>query len=92
MKTNERIIGVLGGVAIGAALGILFAPDKGTNTRKKIADKSNDAKNKAFESLSGLLDNVSEKCNSLLHKGEDMATNGMNTVNKEFDTAKANIK
>ncbi|MFL9830896.1 YtxH domain-containing protein [Flavobacterium sp. ARAG 55.4] len=92
MKTNETIIGVLGGVAIGTALGILFAPDKGTNTRKKIAQKSNDVKNKAFESFNGVLDTVSEKCNSLINKGEDMAVNGINTVNRELDTAKNNIK
>lgn len=40
MKTNKTVIGILGGVAVGATLGILFAPDKGSNTRKKPSKKA----------------------------------------------------
>lgn len=92
MKTAKTIIGVLGGVAVGTALGILFAPDKGANTRKKIAQKGNDAKNKAVESFNDLLDNMSEKCNSLINKGEKLAHNGIDNAKKELDTVKNQIK
>jgi len=37
MSTTKNLItGILGGVAIGATLGILFAPAKGSKTRKRI--------------------------------------------------------
>ena len=36
-KTNV-VIGVLAGVAVGALIGILFAPDKGSETRRKISN------------------------------------------------------
>lgn len=42
MKTNNSILGVVGGIGIGVALGVLFAPDKGTATRKKISEKGID--------------------------------------------------
>lgn len=38
MNTSKVLLGILGGVAVGAIAGILLAPDKGSNTRKKILD------------------------------------------------------
>ena len=41
MKNISKILIALGaGVAIGGVLGILFAPDKGSLTKKKIAEDS----------------------------------------------------
>lgn len=37
MKDNSKVIvNLLAGVALGAALGILFAPSKGRNSRRKV--------------------------------------------------------
>ncbi|GIZ08170.1 YtxH domain-containing protein [Flavobacterium sp. UMI-01] len=87
MKTSKTIIGVLGGVAVGAAIGILFAPDKGTNTRKKIADKSNDTKQSIINSIKELLDTFSEKYDSMLTKAEELVQEGK----EEFNNAKQQI-
>lgn len=41
MKNTSRLLtAIVTGAATGALLGILFAPDKGRNTRKKISKKS----------------------------------------------------
>ena len=64
MKNNKVILGLIGGLAIGAVLGVLFAPDKGKNTRKKIATKGVDLADNIktqFEELANLITNKAEK-------------------------------
>lgn len=52
MKNSSKILIALGaGVALGAALGILFAPDKGSETRKKIAEAPDKMRKKFADAL-----------------------------------------
>jgi gas vesicle protein len=39
MKTSRALLGVLAGMAAGAAIGILFAPAKGERTRRNLSRK-----------------------------------------------------
>lgn len=76
MNTQKVLVGVLAGLAAGALLGVLFAPDKGTETRKKISLKGSDSiedLNDKFDEFLGMLrnkfENVKEDANSLANKG-----------------------
>jgi gas vesicle protein len=41
-STTKTILGFIAGVSIGALFGVLYAPQKGATTRKKIARKGTD--------------------------------------------------
>lgn len=58
-NSSNTVVGLLAGTVIGATLGILFAPDKGINTRQKISDEAIAAKDKMAEKASEITSQVS---------------------------------
>lgn len=65
MKSGKIILGVLAGLAAGAALGILFAPDKGKDTRKKISKKSRDFADDITNKMNDSVDRITQKFENL---------------------------
>ncbi len=45
MSSGKALLGVMAGIAAGAVLGVLFAPEKGANYRKNISKKGEDLAN-----------------------------------------------
>ncbi|WP_196893021.1 YtxH domain-containing protein [Aureivirga marina] len=60
-NTGNTILGVLVGGAIGATLGILFAPEKGSKTRQMIKDEVNHSKDDILNKVSHLKETIEEK-------------------------------
>jgi gas vesicle protein len=58
MNNGKAILAVLAGVAAGAALGVLFAPDKGSDTRKKISRKGEDLANALSDKIDDRFDEL----------------------------------
>ena len=61
MSKVNVVIGALAGVAVGALLGVLFAPEKGEDTRKKIAVKGKDASDKLKDKFNEFVDNITHQ-------------------------------
>ncbi|MBE0637069.1 MAG: YtxH domain-containing protein [Bacteroidales bacterium] len=73
MKSSSSfLIGLLSGAAIGAALGILYAPDKGEVTRKKIAKKAEDLKDDLYDKMDEMKDYFNESLGHVKEKVEDL--------------------
>jgi len=85
-------LGVLAGVAIGAALGVLFAPDKGWNTRKRISKKGEDLTDDLREKFDEFLDSLNVKVDEVQEKVAGYSEKGKaktNEAKKETKSATA---
>lgn len=60
------MLGVLAGMAAGAALGLLFAPEKGKKLRRSIVRKGEDFTDSLEEISDTLNEKVDEKFNALI--------------------------
>ncbi|WP_346236033.1 YtxH domain-containing protein [Niabella insulamsoli] len=60
---------LLTGFALGLLVGVLYAPEKGTHTRRKITDKGNDLKNQ----FADFIDNIAGKFEHSADEIEDYA-------------------
>ena len=88
MKTGNVVLGLLAGVAAGAILGILLAPDKGSNTRKKIITKGEDYADEVKEKFNEAIDAITDKYKSIRHGAESMMADGK----MKFDDARSEVK
>jgi gas vesicle protein len=78
MNTGKVVLGALAGLAVGAVLGILLAPEKGSTTRKQITDKGDDYLdelkskfNELCEAVSGKMEQTKLDAVELVDKGKE---------------------
>ena len=90
----KLLTGVLIGAAAGAILGILYAPDRGSETRKKITEKGGEwgdsVKNKfneLGEALSEKYDNIKGEAQNIMNKGKQATQNAGNGQNAKNETS-----
>jgi uncharacterized protein YjbJ (UPF0337 family) len=85
MSTGKTLLALCTGLAAGAALGILFAPDKGSETRRKLMGAANDLSGNALDKVNEGLDKFKSTLISPLRiKGNWNEIKGV--LKKQFST------
>lgn len=88
MSTGKVVLGTLAGLAIGAIAGILFAPEKGSTTRKQILNKGGEYTDELISKFDDLFDALMEKYGAAKKETEKMVSQG----NEKYEDAKKYVK
>ena len=102
-KIANTLLGLAAGSAIGVGFGILFAPDKGNNTRKKIKNSLSDKVDELKEQLESLTKNLrqksleikgslEEKVDNLLSESNYKSEDLINLLEKKLASMKKEVK
>lgn len=75
-NAGKMIGALLIGAAIGGALGILFAPDKGSVTRKKIAGQTSDLAESLKDKFENLMEEAKKEIEMAKEKAGEFVSNG----------------
>jgi gas vesicle protein len=73
MNSGKVLLGVVAGATVGAILGLLFAPAKGSMTRKRIARKGTDYAEDAKEMFGECVDVLTEGYKNIKDGTVDLA-------------------
>jgi gas vesicle protein len=86
MSSGKVFLSLLAGIAAGALLGVLFAPDKGSVTRKKILKKGEDYADGIKEKLDEFLDVINEKVEEVKEEAQKVRSKA-ETIKKDVKSA-----
>ncbi len=78
MDLKSALLGVIAGVAAGALIGVLFAPEKGSKTRKGISKKGMDVIDEVKEKFNNFLESMSAKLEEVKEDASD--SNGQHKI------------
>ena len=86
MKSGKLVLGVLAGLAAGAVLGILFAPDKGKKTRQKIIGGAKDLAEDFSKKLKDQVSSLRRKASDLESLAEEKIVDLSTHAKQKADT------
>jgi gas vesicle protein len=92
MATNKAFWGIVTAAAVGAVIGLLFAPDEGNNTRKKIKKKTNSLASELIDALEKSKEKAAQAAESVKSKGQEYKDDAVDTAEQYVDAANEEIE
>jgi gas vesicle protein len=77
MSSGKVLLGIIVGAAVGAVFGILYAPDKGSVTRKRIVRRGTDYAEDVKEKFNEYIDALTEEYDTVKEGAKDLIDKGI---------------
>ncbi len=92
MSASKVLLGVVVGLAAGALIGVLLAPDSGENTRKKLSKKGEAYVDDLKGKFNDFLEGVMEQVDSTKEDARDMANEFTDKARSKYNEIKSDVK
>lgn len=91
MKTSNILLSVLGSAFVGALLGVLFAPDKGSKTRKQLIKKGDEYADTAKKEYEDLINKMGKQYEYLKNQSDELVSKGKSKAGELKEELKKTI-
>ena len=90
ININDKIIYLGAGCGIGLVIGMLFAPQSGSETRHTLTSRVDDLTHKVHDKVqhSGIADTASQTWHNVVEKGKNVASIGRARLNESIEAGK----
>lgn len=90
--SSMPFVALLAGLAVGAVVGLLFAPDSGANTRGKISDKAGDLADTVKDKIHTMKSRFSQEAEQMSDAKDEFVDKAKRKAADVADQVKSEIK